>query len=401
MKSELVQNYLEHPGFRFPRPPLEVDARQLAEFSAAYSEARSLGSLLTEPSYKTLGEECHALLLEVFAHLRSQETDEHEGLFLSELLQECTRILDEELEWYGRKHDSHFVNLRGKLALANAHLMQEQRHFFGNLHQPIVAELLEIADAHVGTFRENAADGKLQREQLSINSGSTVSRIRDLLNREFGDIGVLDAVSAYAGRRIRVSGLALELSVPQATWWTNAIDGISRPPKTLYAHIDETISCPKAIVYLSDVASGNGETGCYPGAYESMGLNPLQEIIGRVVGMVGNRAGSSLRDYYAKKYHQSMSSGRFRQHFMRLPEALRFNSHIGWDVAPGSSLETMLARSERHMLGPAGTFIAFDGARLLHRGGMVTRGERLALQVVFSESTAHQRALDWAKRAFR
>jgi len=35
------------------------------------------------------------------------------------------------------------------------------------------------------------------------------------------------------------------------------------------------------------------------------------------------------------------------------------------------------------MTGPAGTFIVFDGARLLHRGGLIELGERIALQVVF------------------
>jgi hypothetical protein len=93
-----------------------------------------------------------------------------------------------------------------------------------------------------------------------------------------------------------------------------------------------------------------------------------------------------------------MNSENFRRHFMRLPECLRFNSHLGWDVLPGSDLESHLAGGECKMIGPAGTFIVFDGARLLHRGGLMQEGERLALQVIFSDLTFAERAVGKVKR---
>ena len=225
-----------------------------------------------------------------------------------------------------------------------------------------------------------------------------MSAIRSVLNREFKALGVLDAVSAYSGRKTRVVGVALELSVPRATWWKNTIEGLNRPPRTLYAHVDESIVYPKSIVYLSDVTEQNGPTSCYPGAYETLGLNSLQEIVGRVINNVGARSDSPLKDYYAKQYHQSMGSENFRRHFMRLPESLRFNSHMGWDVMPESELENQLVNCERKMIGSAGTFIAFDGARLLHRGGLMQEGERLALQVIFSDFTFAERIVGKVKR---
>lgn len=197
---------------------------------------------------------------------------------------------------------------------------------------------------------------------------------------------------------MRVVGLALELSVPQASWWRNSIPGLVRPPHTLYAHLDESIAYPKSIVYLTDVAHQNGPTSCYPGAYEALELNPLQEIIGRVVGTVGTREDSKLNVYYGKQYHQSVNSENFRRHLMRLPSSLRFNSHFGWDVLPESGMESLLQGVERKMLGSAGTFIAFDGARLLHRGGLMEEGERLAMQVIFSDITYLQRVLGKLKR---
>ena len=84
---------------------------------------------------------------------------------------------------------------------------------------------------------------------------------------------------------------------------------------------------------------------------------------------------------------------------MRLPPALRFNSHFGWDVLPDSAAERSLIACEDVMLGPAGSFIVFDGANLLHRGGMVETRDRIALQVVFAPSTPSSRLAGRVRRA--
>lgn len=398
LKKMMESSYREHPAFSFRDPSWDLPVEKLAAFNEAYAAARQFGSTLCAESGAALRQDLLQALDGVFASFQAQSADEYEKRFLLELKNACMRLLDEELAWYARPLRAGFVNLSDEQAWQDAVRMQRDRHFFGCLPQSTVAELRNLAERESGQFRANAAAGRLKREDLSVNSGPAVRAIRDVLNREFKALGVLDAVSAYTGRKTRVIGLALELSVPQATWWKNAIAGIGRPPRTLYAHLDETISCPKSIVYLSDVTEQNGPTGCYPGAYEAMQLTPLQEMIGRVVGTVGTHPDSPLKDYYAKQYHQSVNSENFRRHFMRLPESLRFNSHMGWDVLPGSELEGQLASSERKMTGPAGTFIAFDGARLLHRGGLMEDGERVALQVIFSDLTFVERAVSKVKR---
>lgn len=398
LKTLMESSYREHPAFSFRVPSWDAPVEKLAVFNETYAAARNFGSTLGATSRVALRQDLLQALDGVFESFQAQSTDEYEKRFLLELRSACIRLLDEELAWYVRRPQAGFVNLTDERARQDAVRMERDRHYFGRLPRAAVAELRALAERELGQFRANAAAGRLKREDLSVNSGSTVRAIRNVLNREFKALGVLDAVSAYTGRKTRVIGLALELSVPQATWWKNAIAGLERPPRTLYAHLDETISCPKSIVYLSDVTEQNGPTGCFPGAYEAMQLNPLQEMIGRVVGTVGTRPDSPLKDYYAKQYHQSVNSENFRRHFMRLPECLRFNSHMGWDVLPGSELEHQLAERERKMTGPAGTFIAFDGACLLHRGGLMEQGERVALQVIFSDLTFMERAVGKVKR---
>lgn len=400
LASPLVDSYQCHPSFRFDMPSWTLDADRLEAFNTTYRAARQMGSALSDQGRDALRGDCLRQMQNVFDSLQAQCSDEPERQFLSELATECTRLLHEELDWFARPLKQGLLDLGAEHVRSIAIRMQVDRHFFGQLRPAAVEELRNLAAHDVERFRVSAAAGKLQRDDLSVSAGAAVRAIRRVLNREFQALGVLDAVSAYTGRKTEVYGLALELSVPQATWWRNAIDGLERPPHTLYAHMDETISSPKAIVYLTDVTEHNGPTGCYPGAYDALQLNPLQEMVGRVVGAVGTRADSPLKAHYAKQYHQSMNSENFRRHFMRLPQALRFNSHLGWDVLPGSEAEARLEHAERKMTGPAGTFIAFDGARLLHRGGLMDAGERVALQVIFSDVTLTERVISKAKRMF-
>ena len=127
--------------------------------------------------------------------------------------------------------------------------------------------------------------------------------------------------------------------------------------KAAYAHIDESITKPKAIIYLNDVDNNNGPTSCYPGLLEKLKISPIQEVIGRVIGHIGSSPNSVLRNYYNRESSFISSSKEFRRHFMRLPSQIRFNSHIGWDILPESNLESAFISSEKRITGKAGTFI--------------------------------------------
>lgn len=398
LKSSMELSYKQHPAFNFEQGEWLLDTKLSEAFDQAVVAHRQCAKSLDKTSEAALYANVSSALSNIFARLSQQASDNYERDFLQELQRAIERVLEEERAWFRKPPVAHSFCLTGNGALDNAIRMQADRHFFGVLPKSAVDEMKAIGEPALTVFRANAANGKTKREDLSANSGPVVRAIRKILNREFRKLGVLDAVSAYAGRSMTVTGLALELSVPQATWWRNAILDLPRSPNTLYAHLDESIVYPKSIVYLTNVTEKQGPTSCYPAAYEAMHLGVLQELVGRVIGTVGNGEQSPLRAYYDKQYHQSVNSEKFRRHFMRLPQALRFNSHIGWDVMPDSRFEESLERIEHKMIGPAGTFIAFDGARLLHRGGLMQEGERVALQVIFSDSTLLDRVVGKAKR---
>ena len=400
LKHQLDRSYGAHPSFRFAQPPLGVDPAPLDAFNACFDFLRSQRGVLTRSQFAESAARCQRQLDAVFDQLEAQSPDGLERRFLVELRAECKRLAGEELRLYARRPSGRGISLGNARTQRDAARLRNDFYYFGALPRFSVDEMLAIAKPEIEQFRARAAAGQLTREHLSSNTGRPVRDIIRVLNREYRSLGVIDAVSAYMGHRMAVGGLALELSVPQASWWTNAFSGLARAPDTLYAHFDESIVFPKSIVYLSDVTPENGPTSCYRRAYPSLGLTPLQEIVGRVLSNVGNAPDSELTKHYAKRYHQSMSSEGFRRHFMRLPESMRFNSHFGWDVLPDSEAEQELVAREEVMVGPAGTFIVFDGAKLLHRGGMVRQGDRIALQVVFAAQKATSRIAGRLRKAF-
>lgn len=247
-------------------------------------------------------------------------------------------------------------------------------------------------------FRQIARKGEVSREALSINTGPVIHKLVRLLNHEFERKGVNQSVSLYMGQEMWVGGLALELSLPEATWWRNTYPDLAHHPQTLYFHTDESRAYPKSIVYLTDVSDNSGPTGVVEQALEDILLNPLQLLVGRVIGKVGRSPDSPLLQQYQHIYHQAFGCSLFRKDFMLLPPNMRWNSHFGWDILPGSDIEHELIERESKVLGKAGTFLVFDGANLLHRGGMVKTGERIALQVIFTPKIPYfQRALNKIK----
>jgi hypothetical protein len=401
LQLQLAESYGRHPAFQLGVAAAIVEEAAVRTFTDAYQMVAACGARMSRQRFGRAVVDCHAALAAVFSQLDGQAANAFEARFFVELGAEARRLLGEEMSVHGRELDRRAIRFDVSDSLPAALGLCRARHFFGHLSASAITRILAIGAPHLARFRAAAAAGKFKREDLSLNQGDDIRTIVSILNEDFERVGVLDALAGYSGQRVRVTGVALELSVPNTRWWDSPFEGLPRPPRTLYAHVDEAIRNPKAIVYLTDVTMEHGPTSCYPKAFDELELTPLQAIVGRIVGSVGNRPDSPLHAYYAKRYHQSMNSENFRRHFMRLPSDMRFNSHFGWDVMPDSEAERNLAARERYMLGPAGTYIVFDGARLVHRGGMPVIGERVALQVIFDTTSLLRRVFHRVRGVFR
>lgn len=371
--NEMLLEYEKHPEFSVEQDSFIVDKSLINSFDELYTTIKS-----NKKNIKSSLDKLTNIVTEIFGLMSKQTTDKYELLFLKELKLNILVLLNSEIAYYAKVKKKNIKKMD-----ANSNLLEKDFYYFGQLNECVTKKILNISREPIKYFRDNIKLNKLTRDDLSINDTFEIWSIVKQLNKEFKKQGVLKIVSDYMGVDYKVSGLALELSTYKANWWKNSLND-TVAPKTLYAHFDQAIEYPKAIVYLSEVNIENGPTSCYPGVYQNMPLNALQELIGRIIGVVGSGENSELNKYYDKPYHKTMSYS-FIKHFMRLPPELRFNSHFGWDVIPDSPLENTLMNCEKKMIGNAGTFMVFDGAKLLHRGGLVQKNERIAMQVIFGE----------------
>jgi hypothetical protein len=297
--------------------------------------------------------------------------------FLSSLQSEVLQLVRHE-QFFHRKSSQHdCVALRPGF--------ESGRFTVGRLSSDCLNKVLQLtADSSTELLRR-AKLGATTREELSLNSGPLIQELARILNKEFLDNGTIESLKEYFGCPMTVWGVAIELSPSTSEWWKGMFE-CEHSDHALYCHVDERVDLPKAIVYLTEVGEQNGPFTVYPNLLEAMSLNVFSRWFGRVIGKVPI-VEDPLSGEGPASYHQPFSSPFRRRMFMKFPTEIRFNSHFGWDVQPETDIEEKIRDSAHQFLGPPGTVVCFDGGELVHRGGLVRSGYRIALQVVFSRKT--------------
>lgn len=365
-----MSNLISNLEFNKNNPLLQINKSLLSKI-----DDQSLILLRKSPSKREIlliSKKIRSDCSSVFSDLISQVQDKNFIFFLSELSEKVDKYIDDLVK--------HLLSLDDHLQ-PNQSKLSENGYYFNKLSEEMIDEILDISKKDLEKFRENIKNNKTSREDLSINTGTNVKVITKKINLEFKKLGILKDVSNYMKKNYQVIGVALEMSTPKSTWWKKK-ESNKKIPKTLYAHLDESHLYPKSICYLSNVNEQNGPTSFYPKIYKSLNLNFLQDIVGRIVDTVG-RKGSSLFDIYKQNVDQKLECEIFKSHLSKLPKELRFYSHFGWYVEPDSNIENQMVEDEIKLTGTKGTFVVFDGAKVIHRGGLLEKDERIVLQIVF------------------
>jgi hypothetical protein len=386
MQTKLDLPYKEHLAFQECND-VKMTLNDTFGFNEYYTKLKSINTNKTDLDIEKLQTSCIDSLDKIFNKILDQTNSVREKLFVEDLYDKSSRILKEDFSVFTKRSEVEhtFVEKTDKNFNDLYQSFAKQKFIKGKISKKTVEIINKNIKNLVEEFRNNAKNGRTTRDDLSVNNGNVVRSIKNLLNKEFSKDCTLDILYRYMGAKIKVIGLAIELSVPNSNWWKVNHSVYDRQPSTTYFHFDESLANPKAILYLSDVTERNGATSCAPNFVENAKMSQLHFLIGRAIICVGRQDNPDLHKYYNHKYHQVFGCPVFKNDFSRLPEELQFSSHFGWDVIPDSPLEKFLIKDEIKIIGEAGTYIAFDGGELPHRGGLLLESERVALQIVFGE----------------
>jgi hypothetical protein len=177
--------------------------------------------------------------------------------------------------------------------------------------------------------------------------------------------GVLDCASRYLGRSAHLVDVNPQINDPTDDFWKRIFpDRTSASPKTAYLHRDASGGDLKAIFYLTDVGADNGPFGYVVGSH-AVAPKGLDDRICET----NDSNGLASTDPTA------------RQLFSALPTRLRQKGAVGNDLLDTSDASAALLGSLWSITGPAGSLVVFD-TKGMHRGGMVTQGERRVLTCV-------------------
>ena len=370
--KHLQIDYDVHPDFQFGDQSWNLEHDLVREFNEIYLQIQAT---ITVFNRKRLLE----LIDEIFGSLSIDVDNDADIKFIHLLRLEVERLMQSHLRFYS-KSPNRRVNQSMDFA-------EPKSWKSGVVSGASLNKLNKFTKKSVKLLIQKSQFEEVNRASLSISSGWRILLLTRILNREFSRSRVLAYVGQLVPYNVKVVGVALELSIDNPSWWKH--EGLNQTdPKTKYAHFDEGIESPKAIVYLSKVGMSNGPFSYYPYLFEQLDLNPFQLLVSRCIGNVALQMFGSTADSV-----RPTSTTTFRRLYMKLPKEIRSNSHFGWDVIPNSNLESVMTASETFLLGDAGTFIVFNGPNIVHRGGMVEEGQRIALQVIFGHRSLRNQLL--------
>ena len=303
--------------------------------------------------------------------LYDEKNDIFAGIELSKCWQlfvhKITRLLLEKLA-FEELRASRAYQLSTADQVLRADSLERNGYFTTILPQEAIAKIKLMLRPQLHEIKTNLASGRSSREELSTNE--IPAPIVEYLNALFAELDLLYPLQAYTGGITNVSGFALEISAPQAEWWSARLPKGQRPEaSTAYFHRDETCFVPKALVYLSDVDDDCGPFSVCPSSYGQ----EKSEVCA---------AASRVNNYPYQVGSAILAKSDIQLFRDNLPKCLNIDSHYGFDIPNSSVVADTILQDEIRFCGKSGTCVVFDGYNVLHRGGLATRRPRLALQVM-------------------
>ena len=372
------QIYNNFPKYQDNQNRIEINQKDLVNFNKNFLKIRNKfekkNACVIEVIQKSI-EICYLLHGKIFYKLIQQTEEKQLIKFFKNIENVSINNLKNTFNFY--LNSTHFKDRNNK----DYKNLKKKNYYKGKLSDKTLQLILDNSKKYIPLLFDKSNKGLNKRSDLTVTDPGFNKIISKILNQEFKKNGTLTNLKSFFGYEMIVTGAALELSSTKSNWWKK--NNLSKMENNLtsYIHTDESVSVPKSIIYLSDVNEDNGPLTLYPGVMKKMGIynNPFANLIGGTMYQVANMN----KKFYKFNGLQPMSSKKFEKHFMQIPSSIRLSSHFGWDIKNNSKLEKLIEVSKKTILGKKGSFTIFDGYSLLHRGGILKKNYRIALQVNF------------------
>lgn len=190
-----------------------------------------------------------------------------------------------------------------------------------------------------------------------------------LFTELFTASGIIDAASLYLNRQVTLIDINPQINDSTDDFWKLDSFGSSVHTSQQYCdyfHKDALGDSLKVIMYCNSVTTHTSGPFSY-----CIGSHRKIPFLMDLFASANDLAGFSGTSYSA------------RQNFMSLPSFLRFKGSFGNDVPTNSPLGCALIDSEWQVKSGKYSLVIFD-PKGIHRGGMVTQGERLVITSVLA-----------------
>jgi hypothetical protein len=205
--------------------------------------------------------------------------------------------------------------------------------------------------------------------------------------------GYAGATSAFYGCEMELLSVNLVYSHEREIWWRDcyADQGIATSPAT-YFHHDQDWHQIKAVLYLTPATRESGAFSYIEGGHRFRQGNALAHFYFHL-GHAMDRAAAAAQVGLPHYYRRGFTDPGLRAGFVGLPQVLQGTTHFGDDLQESNPQTAALLARERIVESGTGNVVLFNGGDLLHRGGLVQRGERWSLQLMFGPSITPARRL--------
>jgi len=232
-----------------------------------------------------------------------------------------------------------------------------------------LAQLQELAAPFFDRLRTRRGTGANRRqfdESRSATGRHVAPDLYSLIETIFAESGIAAAASRYIGRPAQLVDVNPQINDASDSFWRDIFEDLDgRPlPQTAYCHRDASGGDLKVIIYCSDVGEDNGPFGYAVGS-NNMAISAVDNLL------------CEANDHNGL----SLTNAEARAKFAALPAKLRQKGAFGNDLEDDSAQSRQIVGSLWQITGPEGSMVMFD-SKGVHRGGMVTEGERRVITCV-------------------